>query len=208
MNKWSPVGHGANLPTPGIELDARQLHRRFEDGDMLAPFECCAIWTGANLDSASLPGWVIDYFCKIAAKYYNKGPRHQGRRVSPKRLIEMTRVERKGALPSFDKMAGLVGGSGTPGAWLQKAETDRNPFVQAYLDDLMNKRDQGERVYLKTKDRERFPAFTEQGPSKGQFRSEALDLIASWFRIKGHDGKNRARTMRHRFRMGPVKTDK
>ena len=177
---------------------------------MLAPFECCAIWAKAGLDSASLPSWARDRLFEIAAKYYDAGIFKEDPPTTPRRLIEMTPKERRSALPSLDTIAGLTGGRGTPGAWLQRAECGRDEYVQAYLDGFMEKRDQLDKrgpsplQFLKTKDRRRFPVFTE----KGQFRSEALDLIAHRYSIKGHDGKDRARTMRRRFRLEPLKTDK
>ena len=121
----------------------------------------------------------------------------------------MPREKRKSALPSLDTVANLTGSKGRPGAWLWRAEYDRDETVQAYLDGLMEKRDQLDSrgpsplQFLQTEDGRRFPVFTEQGPSKGQFRGEALELIARWFRIKGHDGANRAKTMRRRFRLEP-----
>lgn len=201
MAKWKPAAQPPKAPSPEHQLEAERLRRKFEAGDMLAPFECCAVWAGADLDSASLPVWVTDHFLKVAAKYYNTGPRRQGKPVLPRRLIEMTRAERKSVLPSFDKMAGLVGDRGTMGAWLQRAKHDRDVSVQAYLNNLMDGRDRGEPVFLKTEGGRKFPAFAERGSSKGQFRSEALELIAHRFRIKGHGDKSRARTMRRRFRL-------
>ena len=205
MTKRNPAEWRPKTPEHEILVsDAEKLRQDFEAGDMLAPFECCAIWTKAGLDSASLPSWARDRLFEIAAKYYEAGIFKKNPSVTPRRLIEMTAKERRSALLSLDTIAGLAGGPGVPGAWLTRAEYNRDPYVQAYLDDFMNKRDQGKRPFLKTKDSKRFPVFTE----KGQFRSEALDHIAGIFRIKGHDGKNRARTMRRRFRLEPLKADK
>ena len=205
MSKRNPAEWRPKTPEHEyVESDAEKLRQEFEAGDMLAPFECCAIWTKAGLDSASLPSWAKDRLFEIAAKYYDAGPFKEDHPVTPRDFIKMTPKERKSALPSLDTIAGLVSGPGVPGVWLQRAEYNRDPYVQAYLDDFMNKRDQGKRPFLKTKDSKRFPVFTE----KGQFRSEALDHIAGIFRIKGHDGKNRARTMRRRFRLEPLKADK
>ncbi len=185
-----------------LRLEAERLRKAFECGDMLAPFECCSIWAEAGLDSALLPGWARHRLFEIAAKYYDAGPFKEDHPVTPRHFIEMTREKRKSALPSLDTVANLTGGRGQPGAWLWRAEYDRDETVQAYLDKLMEERDRGERVSLRTEERKRILVFTEQGPSKGQFRSEALAHIASVFRVKGHDGKNHAKTMRHRFRLG------
>ena len=181
---------------------------------MLAPFECCAIWAKAGLDSASLPSWARDRLFEIAAKYYDAGIFKENPPVTPRRLIEMTPKERRSTLPSLDTIAGLTGGPGVPGVWLQRAECGRDEYVQAHLDGFMEKRDQMDKrgpsplQFLQAEDGRRFPVFTEQGPFKGQFRSEALNLIARRYNIKGHDGKDRARTMRRRFRLEPPKTDK
>ncbi len=181
---------------------------------MLAPFECCSIWAEAGLDSALLPGWARDRLFEIAAKYFDAGPFKEDHPVTPRHFIEMTAMERKSALPSLHTIADLAGWRGTPGAWLQRAECGRDEYVQAYLYGLMEKRDQLDRrgpsplQFLQMEDSRRFPVFAEQGPSKGQFRSEALDHIASVFRVKGHNGENRARTMRRHFRLEPLKADK
>ena len=203
-------GHDAD----SLRLEAGRLQKAFEHGDMLAPFECCSIWAEAGLDSALLPGWARDRLFEIAAKYFDAGPFKEDHPVTPQRLIEMTTKERRSALPSLDTIAGLASGPGTPGAWLQRAECGRYEHVQANLDRIMEKRDQldsrgpSPRQFLQTEDGRLFPVFTEQGRYKGQFRSEALDLIARWFRIKGHGNMSRARTMRRRFRLEPLKTDK
>ena len=205
MKKRNPAEWRPKTPEHEIlESDAEKLRQEFEAGDMLAPFECCAIWTKAGLDSTSLPSWARDRLFEIAAKYYDAGPFKEDHPVTPRHFIKMTREERRSALPSLDTIAGLAGGPGVSGAWLRRAEYNRDPYVQAYLDNFMNKRDQGKRPFLKTEDGRRFPVFNEQG----QFRSEALDLIAHRYSIKGHDGKDHARTMRRRFRLEPVKTDK
>ncbi len=215
MTKRNPAAWRPKTPEhEHLELDAEKLRQAFEGGDMLAPFECCAIWAKAGLDSASLPSWARDRLFEIAAKYSDAGIFKENPPVTPRRLIEMTPKERRSALPSLDTIADLTGGPGVPGAWLKRAECGRDEYVQAYLDGLMEKRDQLDNrgpsplQFLQTEDGRRFPVFTEQGPSKGQFRSEALDLIASMFRVKGHDGKSRARTMKRRFRLEPVKMDK
>ena len=215
MTKRNPAKWRPKTPEHEyLEIDADKLRQEFEAGDMLAPFECCAMWKKAGLDSASLPDWARDRLFEIAAKYFDAGPFKEEHPVTPRDFIEMTREKRKSALPSLDTVADLAGGRGTPGAWLQRAEYGRNEYVQAYLDGLMEKRDQlnsrgpSPLQFLQTEDGRRFPVFTEQGPSKGQFRSEALDHIASLFHIKGHDGENRAKTMRRRFHLEPDLTDK
>ena len=204
-DKWREIARRLGPRADELHDIANRLQEKFEAGDMLAPFECCSMWAKDGLDSATLPVWVADHFLRIAADYYNRGPRRKGRRVLPRRLIEMTRAERESVLPSLDRTAGLVGDRGRPGVWLSHAEHGRDDYVQAYLDQLMEERDQGERVSLKADEGRVIPVFTEQGRSKGQFRSEALDEIARWFRVKGRDGKSRARTMRRRFR---TETDK
>ena len=181
-----------------VEIDAERLRQEFEAGDMLAPFECCAIWAKAGLDSASLPSWARDRLFEIAAKYYDAGIFKENPPVTPRRLIEMTPKERKGALPSLDTIAGLVGGRGTPGAWLKRAESGRDELVQVHLDCLMEERDQDKQDFLKTEQCTKIPVFVEQGPSKGQFRSDALHHIADIYRVKGHEGMSRAKTMRRR----------
>ncbi len=220
--KWREIAR--RLGPPGADLyehdadslrrEAERLRKAFEHGDMLAPFKCCAIWAKAGLDSPSLPDWAKDRLFEIAAKYFDAGPFKEDHPVTPRDFIEMTREKRKSALPSLDTAANLTGSKGQPGAWLWRAEYDRDETVQAYLDGLMEKRDQldsrgpSPRQFLQTEDGRRFPVFTEQGAHIGQFRSEALDHIADIFRVKGHDGKSRARTMRRRFRLEPLKTDK
>ena len=211
MTKRNPAEWRPKTPEHEyVGIDAEKLRQEFEAGDMLAPFECCAIWAKAGLDSASLPSWARDRLFEIAAKYYDAGIFKEHPPVTPRHFIEMTPKERRSALPSLDAIAGLTGGRGTPGAWLQRAEHDRDEYVQAYLDGFMEKRDQMDKrgpsplQFLKTKDRRRFPVFTEKGLHKGQFRGEALDHIAGIFRIKGHDGKDRAKTMRRRFRLEPL----
>ena len=215
MSKRNPAEWRPKTPEHEyVESDAEKLRQEFEAGDMLAPFECCAIWAKAGLDSASLPSWARDRLFEIAAKYYDAGIFKDNPPVTPRRLIEMKTKERRSALPSLDTIAGLAGGRGTPGAWLQRAEHDRDEYVEAYLGRLMEKRDQLDKrgpsplQFLQTEDGRRFPVFTEHGGSKGQFRSEALDLIAGRYNIKGHDGKDRAKTMRRRFHLEPLKTDK
>ncbi len=213
MTKWKPAVWRPKIPDEFLESDADNLRQKFEAGDKLAPFECCAMWKKAGLDSASLPGWVRDRLFEIAAKYYDAGPFTGDHPVTPRHFIEMKK-ERNSVLPSLDKIAGLLGAKGTAGAWLQRAEKGRDLSVQAFLDDLMKKRDQLDSrgpsplQFLQTEDGRSFPVFTEQGRYKGQFRSEALDLIASRFRIKGHDGKRRVKTMGRLFRLEPVKRDK
>ena len=197
-----------------LRRESGRLQKAFERGDMLAPFECCSIWAEAGLGSALLPGWARDRLFEIAAKYFDAGPFKEDHPVTPRHFIEMTAKERTSALPSLDAVANLTGGKGQPGAWLRRAEHDRDGTVQDYLDGLMEKRDQlnsrgpSPLQFLQTEDGRRFPVFNEQGRSKRRFRSEALDHIASVFHIKGHDGKNRARTMRRRFRLKPDQTDK
>ncbi len=197
-----------------MRIEAERLRKAFEHGDMLAPFECCSIWAEAGLDSALLPGWARDRLFEIAAKYFDAGPFKEDHPVTPRHFIKMPRAKRKSAQPSLDAVADLAGGRGTPGAWLQRAEFGRDEYVLAYLDGLMEKRDQLDRrgpsplQFLQTEDGRRFPVFVEQGAHKGQFRGEALDHIASVFRVKGHNGENRARTMRRHFRLEPLKADK
>ena len=152
---------------------------------MLAPFECCSIWAEASLGLALLPGWARDRLFEIAAKYFDAGPFKEDHPVTPRDFIEMTREKRKSALPSLDTVANLTGSKGQPGAWFWRAEYDRDETVQAYLDKLMEERDRGEGVSLRTKERKHILVFTERGRYKGQFRSEALDHIASVFRVKG-----------------------
>ncbi len=209
-----PGATGLEHDADSLRLEAERLRKAFERGDMLAPFECCSIWAEAGLDSALLPGWARDRLFEIAAKYFDAGPFKEDHPVTPRHFIEMTAKERTSALPSLHAIADLAGGRGTPGAWLTRAEHDRDEYVEAYLGRLMEKRDQLDKrgpsplQFLQTEDGRRFPVFTEQGGAKGQFRSEALNLIARRYNIKGQDGKNRERTMRRRFRLEPLKTDK
>ena len=174
--------------------DAAYLQERFENGDMLAPFEYCAHWQREGLPSSTLPDWVTDHFQSFAASYFEAG-----RRVVPRRLIEMTRIQRDAVLPSLDKAARLLGGRGKPGAWLRRAEYDRDGTVQAYLDYFMERR--GERPFIQLQSGKKVPVFVEQGLYKGRFRSEALNRIAHRFHVKGQDGKDRAKTMRRRFQL-------
>ena len=89
-------------------------------------------WMGVGVDSGSIPGWVTEYFFRIAADYFNEGPRHQGEAVAPGRQIEMTPEERKSTLPSLDKLADISRVQGRPGAWPRDEEHARDKFVQAY----------------------------------------------------------------------------
>ena len=176
------------------------LQKRFENGEMLAPFECCAVWQREGLPSKTLPEWVTDHLQSVAASYFDTGPRYRnGRRVVPRRLIEMTREQRDAVLPSLDKTARLLGGRGKPGAWLWRAEYDRDGTVQAYLDHFMERR--GERPFIQLQSGKKVPVFVEQGPYKGRFRSEALNRIAHRFHVKGQDRTDRAKTMRRRFQL-------
>ncbi len=180
--------------------DAEHLQKRFESGEMLAPFECCAVWQREGLPSATLPDWVTDHFQSFAASYFDTGPRYRnGRRVVPRRLIEMARKQRDAVLPSLDKAARLLGGPGKPGAWLWRAEHDRDGTVQAYLDHFMERR--GERPFIQLQSGKKVPVFVEQGGNKGRFRSEALNRIAHRFHVKGQDRTDRAKTMRRRFQL-------
>ena len=174
--------------------DAEHLQKRFKNGDMLAPFEYCALWQREGLPSSTLPDWVTDHFQSFATSYFEAG-----RRVVPRRLIEMTHKRRDAVLPSLDKTARLLGGRGKPGAWLWRAEHDRDGTVQAYLDRLMERRDAGERLFIRSQPGRKVPVFVAQGLYKGRFRGEALDCIARRFHVKGQDHTNRARTMRRRF---------
>ncbi len=174
--------------------DAEHLQKRFENGDMLAPFEYCALWQREGLPSSTLPDWVTDHFQSFAASYFEAG-----RRVVPRRLIEMTSIQRDAVLPSLDKTARLLGGRGKPGAWLWRAEYDRDGTVQAYLDHFMERR--GERPFIQLQSGKKVPVFVEQGRNKGRFRSEALNRIAHRFHVKGQDGTDRAKTMRRRFQL-------
>ncbi len=174
--------------------DAAYLQERFENGDMLAPFEYCAHWQREGLPSSTLPDWVTDHFQSFAASYFEAG-----RRVVPRRLIEMTSIQRDAVLPSLDKTARLLGGRGKPGAWLWRAEYDRDGTVQAYLDHFMERR--GERPFIRLQSGGNVPVFVEQGRNKGRFRSEALNRIAHRFHVKGQDRTNRAKTMRRRFQL-------
>ncbi len=174
--------------------DAAYLQERFENGDMLAPFEYCTHWQREGLPSSTLPDWVTDHFQSFAASYFEAG-----RRVVPRRLIEMTHKRRDAVLPSLDKTARLLGGRGKPGAWLWRAEHDRDAYVRAYLDGFVKKWDAGKRPFIQLQYGKKVPVFVEQGRNKGLFRSVVLDDIASRFRIKGQNGKSRETTMRRRF---------
>ena len=177
--------------------DAEHLKKQFENGNMLAPFEYCAIWQKEGLPSSTLPEWVTDHFQSFAASYFEAGEQ-----VVERRLIDMKSSQRKSVLPSLDKTAGLLGDRGKLGAWHWRAERGRDPYVQAYLDDLKVKRESGEKPVLQDPlTNKEIVVFDKQGPHKGKFSDKALDLIARQYRIKGHAGKNRARTMRRRFKL-------
>ena len=201
MVKRKPGQKPRKTPRPEHLLEASRLQQRFkDDGDMLAPFHCCAYWRQKGLPTETLPVWVQDHLFSLAADYYDTGPRYRnGEPVVPRCLLEMPRKRRDAVLPSLDKAARLLGGPGKPGAWLWRAEHDRDGTVQAYLDRLMERRDAGERLFIRSQPGRKVPVFVEQGLYKGRFRGEALDCIARRFHVKGQDRTNRAKTMRRRF---------
>ena len=201
MPEGPPRGRNHLFLSPEQEAETNRLRVKFEDGDMLAAFECCAVCQRENYPSKALPEWVLDYLVKTGAEYFEKGPRKCDRPVLPRELLEMNRVERDAVLPSLDREAKLVGSRGTMGAWLMRAEHDRDAYVQAYLDDLMKQHANKDRPFVTTAGGARVPVFVETGKNKDAFRTVALDAIAKRFRIRGQANSNRAKTMRRRFRL-------
>ncbi len=201
MVKRKPGQKPRKTPRPEHLLEASRLQQRFkDDGDMLAPFHCCAYWRQEGLPTETLPVWVQDHLFSLAADYYETGPRYRnGEPVVPRCLLEMPRKRREAVLPSLDKAARLLGGRGKPGAWLWRAEHDRDAYVRAYLDGFVKRRDAGIPQFVQLQSGKMVPVFVEQGRNKGLFRSVVLDDIASRFRIKGQNDKSRETTMRRRF---------
>ncbi len=182
----------------------RALQSQFEQGDVLAAFESCFILQEAEAPVEAYPDWVLGYLTSTAAEYFSKGPLIGPKAVTPREFLEMTAKERRLRIEPLDRIARLSGKLGRTDntAWEWRAEHGRDAYVQAYLDDLMRKRDQGEPVFLKISaggGRKKVPVFTEQGPNKGTFRGEVLNEIARWFRVRGEGNRNRAQTMRRRY---------
>ena len=214
MSKWKPAGKPPKIPGPEHRVEADWLRRRFQNGDMLAPFECCATWEHAGLDSKTLPDWVVKRLAEIAAAYYRTTPFAQHDpdepgKITPRRLIEMAPKDRKKVIPSLDKIAGLSGVQGRPNAWLWRAEHGRDEYVTAYLDKLERQAKDGQNIWV-------IPAGKRTGETmpildpNGRLRDAVRDEVGRLFRVGGYGGEswNKARTVRRRVKSSKRRPDK
>ncbi len=209
MSKWKPAGKPPNIPGQEHRQEADRLRRRFQNGDMLAPFECCATWEHAGLDFKTLPDWVVKRLAEIAAAFYRTGPFAQPDpdepgKITPRRLIEMAPKDRKKVIPSLDKIAGLAGVQGKPNAWLWRAEHDRDAFVAAYLEHLTKQARQGDNEWQiineQTGEIIKTMAILD---SHHRLRDEVRDEVGRAFRVGGYssEGWNKAKTVRERVKV-------
>ncbi len=94
----------------------RRLKKEFDQGDKLAPFECCWLWREAGFQDDELPEWVLTHIASIAAELFSKRPFSMFKAdldnpnlVTPRAFIKMAPRERKKLEPSLDKIAGRSG---------------------------------------------------------------------------------------------------
>ncbi len=216
-DKWRQVARRLGPRADELEADARRLCREFEQGDMLAPFECCAMWEAAGLDFATLPDWVINRLAEISAVYYRDGSfalydPDEPEPITPRQLIEMSPKARKkviSSLDTLDKIAGLAGVRGKPNAWLWRAEHGRDEYVAAYLDKLEQQARNGNNTWKIPDEQGRgrtMPILDNHGRLHDAVRHE----VGCLFHVGGlaGEGWNKAKTVSRRVKRTKARADK
>ena len=213
-NKWRQIARHLGPRADELEGRARKLHRQFTQGDMLAPFECCAMWETAGLDFATLPDWVINRLAAISAVYYRNGPLalydpDEPDTITPRQLIEMSPKARKKVLSSLDKIADLADVQGKPSAWLWRAEHGRDEYVAAYLDKLEQQARNGNNTWKLPDEQGRgrtMPILDNHGRLHDAVRHE----VGCFFHVGGHAGEgwNKAKTVSRRVKRTKASVDK
>lgn len=180
-----------------LRVHAARLQRLFEQGDMLAPFECCALWREAEKSPTTLPDWVIDHLSAVAAEYYETGPvgLDPDARPTPKEYLTMPSRERRKIDPSLDKIAGLGGTQGSKGAWAWRTEHGRDEHLAAVLDHFKARAENGENVYT-APDGTEVPILDRWGRLTDGIRAE----VGKRFGVARHGGTDEAlaKTVRRR----------
>lgn len=109
--------------------DAEDLQKRFENGDVLAAFECCSLWHSKGLPFSQLPSWVVDYLAGFSTAYFEVGEEKVRAGEDPRK---------PGNAPDLDAFAGLLGGrGGKPNAWKTRDILAKATTVDAYLESVV-----------------------------------------------------------------------
>ena len=187
--KWGTV-------PPDAIAEAKDLKREFDRGDRLAPFECAWFWREQHLPPTTLPDWVTTFFADVAAKYFDESPL---KKVSPREFRDIPSKERNRLIPSLDEKAGLRG-RGKDGAWLWRVERSRDPLLTAWLDNLVEKAESGEKTHILVKESLSRGRKVKILDSQSQIRNEIREIAAKEFKLGGFPGEqwNRARSVARR----------
>ncbi len=213
-DKWRQVARRLGPRADELEAHARGLRWQFAQGDMLAPFECCAMWEAAGLDFATLPDWVINRLAAISAVYYRDGPLalydpNDPDTITPRQLIEMSPKARKKVISSLDKIAGLAGVQGKPNAWLWRAEHARDEYVAAYLDKLEQQARNGNNTW-KIRDEQGRGRTMPILDNHGRLHDAVRHEVGRLFHVGGYAGEgwNKAKTVSRRVKRAKARPDK
>lgn len=195
----------------GLLRNADSLHEKFKGGDRLAPFECCSLWREIGLPVSTLPNWVLEHLFKIAADYFQAGPR-----LTPRDLLDMPSKKRQQKLPSLDKVAGLRGTQGRRDPWSWRAEHDRDDYVSAVLKEIKRWAKEGGESSREAHQMERlarenlWDKLTGESAGEsvrildahGRLRSEVQSDVGRAFCVGGYPGEewDKSRTVRRRTR--------
>ena len=164
---------GAGKPPNQLHLyharqDAEHLQKRFENGDVLAAFECCSLWHSRGLPFSQLPSWVVDYLAGFSTNYFEVGEEKARAGEDPRK---------PGNAPDLDAFAGLLGGrGGKPNAWKTRDILAKANTVDEYLESVVNTlKLTGKTNYTSPMSGQTVPAFDGRGRLTKAFKTAVAD---------------------------------
>lgn len=190
-------GGRKSRPMPRIIAEARKLEAAFNAGDVLAAFECCAVWKREELPAEHLPPWVLRYLVEAAATYFADSP---FTRMTPREFASAEPDDRDRVLPSLDEAAGLRARKGKFGAWFERAQMARYRSIEAYIDDrIKTAKAGGPNSVQDTHGRDVLILNM-----RGQPRTEFYGAVSELFNVYGYDPTisldNKGRALRRKLR--------